>query len=197
MQSHLYKALVLVISAYFSFFTHNIAAARSNLKSKRNRINSHNFLKESVKAEDNLAKDSSLSSSKKSIVTKKEPIQEKTTTQNFPLFFTINPKNHDILRTVKVPVLLNIKADWCTTYNAMAASFKTVAGELQKKIVCAEIEVDSFEDSDETIQFLKTNYNVSINCIPTILVLKDNKVQEQIEGTYDKELFKTKILAHL
>lgn len=180
MQSLLRKALVLAISAYFSFGVSDIKASRSSLKNNRHRISS--------------SKASTLSKSNDPAPT--EP--EKTIQKKAPVVLSvINAKNHDLLQTTTLPILLNIKADWCTTYEAMATSFKSVANELHKKCMCAEIEVDSFEDSDETIQFLQSKYGVSINCIPTILVLKNGKVQEQIEGTHDKETFKTKILAHL
>lgn len=178
MQSLLRKALILIISAYLSFNTRDIKASRSSLKNNRHRISS-----------------SKTPTTKNSSVLLAE--STKVIQQEKPVLSVISPKNHDLLQTTTLPVLLNIKADWCTTYEVMAASFKSVANELHKRCMCAEIEVDSFEDSDETIQFLQSKYGVSINCIPTILVLKNGKVQEQIEGTHDKETFKTKILAHL
>lgn len=177
MQSLLHKALILIISAYFSFGVSDIKASRSSLKNNRHRISS--------------SKTPATKNSTLLIAESTKTIAEK------PVLSIISPKNYDALQTTTLPILLNIKADWCTTYEAMATSFKSVANELHKKCMCAEIEVDSFEDSDETIQFLQSKYGVSINCIPTILVLKNGKVQEQIEGTHDKETFKTKILAHL
>jgi len=117
--------------------------------------------------------------------------------RTFPVLSTVTPQNYDLLLSSNMPILLNIKADWCSTYGQMAQSFKEVAQSLYKKCVCAEIEVDCFEDSDETIKFLHNKFGVSIECIPTVLIIKENKVQARVEETLDKQTLKERFLGYL
>ncbi len=138
-----------------------------------------------------------MSSSASTHAPQKNPISvKKATDTTQPILSVITAQNHTAINT-DLPVVLNIKADWCSTYTPMAESFKAVAHTLYKKCVCAEIEVDCFEDNDETITFLKEKFGVSIECIPTVLIIKGNKVHARVEETLDEESLKQRIISYL
>jgi thioredoxin-like negative regulator of GroEL len=120
---------------------------------------------------------------KKSSQKKSNPAQ--TTKKKKPRIIptTISPTNYKLLMTAKKPVLLDIRADWGNPHKDMVSVFQTVATNLKRQISVAKISIDSFDDTDPTITFLKKKYNIKINCIPTFVLFKDNKKIAQFEGS--------------
>jgi thioredoxin 1 len=88
----------------------------------------------------------------------------------------------------KVPVLLDFWAPWCGPCRAIAPVLDQLAGELAGKIKICKVNVD-----DE--QNLAAKF--SVMSIPTMLVLKNGVVQEQMVGAMPKANLVAKLNKHI
>lgn len=95
--------------------------------------------------------------------------------------YLVMPTNYEKISSSKEPVLLDVCAEWCTPCRTMAPLFERAAQKFYGKIRFAKIMIASFEDSDPTVQFLQNTYKTTLNCVPTLLFIKDGKVIEKLE----------------
>ena len=87
-----------------------------------------------------------------------------------------------------VPVLVDFWAEWCGPCKAIAPIVDELATELTGQIKVAKVDVD--ENQQLAGEF-------GIRSIPTLLILKDGVVQEQMVGAMNKAALKEKLDAHL
>ena len=106
---------------------------------------------------------------------------------------TVTLNSFQLLSSSKQPILLKIHADWCGPCKRMMPTFEKVATKFSKKVKSAKLMMKSFLDSDPVIAFLKKEYNVSINCVPTFLLIKNNKVIQIFEGSMSFDAFTAKL----
>lgn len=101
---------------------------------------------------------------------------------------TITPGNwqSEVLQS-PIPVLVDFWAEWCVPCKTIAPILDEVAQELAGKVKVAKVDVDS--NPALAAQF-------GIRSIPTLLVLKDGTVQEQM-GPMNKASLLKKLSAHI
>jgi thioredoxin 1 len=87
-----------------------------------------------------------------------------------------------------VPVLVDFWAEWCGPCKAIAPMVDELATELTGQIKVAKVNVD--ENQQLAGEF-------GIRSIPTLLILKDGVVQEQMVGALNKASLKEKVDAYL
>lgn len=123
------------------------------------------------------------SSHKKSQTTQKKISQSslKKATAPAPVYL-VTPTNYGKISSAKEPVLLDVYAEWCAPCLNMAPLFGQAAQQFVGKIRFAKIMIASFEDSDPTVQFLQKTYKTTLDCVPTLLFIKDGKVIQKLEG---------------
>ncbi len=88
----------------------------------------------------------------------------------------------------QLPVLVDFWAEWCGPCRAIAPILETLAEELDGKLRIAKVDVD--HNSAIAAQF-------QVKSIPTLLVLKDGKVAEQMVGAMSKPAMLAKVEPHL
>ena len=115
-----------------------------------------------------------------------------TTPQKAPIL-TVTLNSFQLLSSSKQPILLKIHADWCGPCKRMMPTFEKISTKFSKKVKSAKLMMKTFLDSDPVIAFLKKEYNVSIKCVPTFLLIKDNKVIKIFEGSMNVEEFSKKL----
>lgn len=96
----------------------------------------------------------------------------------------LNSKNfeHEVLKS-ETPVLVDFWAQWCGPCKMLSPILDELADEYQGKVKIGKVDID-------TNQELSAQY--SVMSIPTLLIFKDGKVQEQHVGLKGKpELKKT------
>lgn len=98
-----------------------------------------------------------------------------------------------LFKTSELPVLVDVRPDWGVVDRSMISHFQEIAFTLRKKVKCVKMPIESFEESDETVSFLKKQFGQTIECVPTFLLIKNNKVVGKIEGTLSKKAFETKV----
>ncbi len=86
------------------------------------------------------------------------------------------------------PVLVDFWAAWCGPCRMIAPTVEALAGEYAGKAKVAKVNVDEN-------QTIPTQYNV--RGIPTLLLFKDGKVQEQIVGAASRDAIENMIKKHL
>lgn len=102
---------------------------------------------------------------------------------------TVNESNWDsgVLQSDKT-VLVDFWAEWCGPCKAIAPVLDQLADELDGQLVIAKVNVD--ERPELAGQF-------SVRSIPTLLVIKNGQVAEQMVGALSKAALKQKIEPHL
>ena len=88
----------------------------------------------------------------------------------------------------EVPVLVDFWAEWCAPCRAIAPVLDELAGELAGKIKIAKVNVD--ENQELAGQF-------GIRSIPTLLVIDEGAVKEQMVGAVGKDILKQKLTPYL
>ena len=101
----------------------------------------------------------------------------------------LNEKNWEIeAANSNVPVLVDFWAEWCGPCRMIAPVLAELAGELSGKIKIGKVNVDENQALAEKFH---------IRSVPTLLVLKNGTVQEQIVGAMRKEDLKAKLSQYL
>jgi thioredoxin 1 len=86
------------------------------------------------------------------------------------------------------PVLVDFWAEWCGPCRAIAPILDQLADELDGKLRIVKVNVDN--NADLANQF-------GVRSIPTLLVIKNGTVAEQMVGAMSKAAMKTKLDAHV
>lgn len=86
------------------------------------------------------------------------------------------------------PVLVDFWAAWCGPCRMIAPTVEALAREYAGKAKVAKVNVDEN-------QLIPTQYN--IRGIPTLLLFKDGRVQEQLVGAAGRDVIENMIKKHL
>ena len=97
--------------------------------------------------------------------------------------FTDQNFENDVLQA-DVPVLIDFWAIWCGPCKAIAPVIEEIATEYENKIKVGKVDVD--QNQNIAMQF-------GVRSIPTLLLIKNGKVANQIVGAVPKENI-TKVL---
>lgn len=87
-----------------------------------------------------------------------------------------------------IPVLVDFWAEWCGPCQMMGRVLEDVAPQLSGKIKIAKVNVD--EEQELAAQF-------HVRSIPTLLIFKDGKVEEQMVGAMNKSTLLAKLSQYI
>ena len=97
--------------------------------------------------------------------------------------FTDQNFENDVLQA-DVPVLIDFWAAWCGPCKAIAPVIEEIAAEYENKVKVGKVDVD--QNQNTAMQF-------GVRSIPTLLLINNGKVANQIIGAVPKENI-TKVL---